>query len=426
MVYFSQIRNSAVFDSHGKEVGKLKDLIFVDGKENAAITHLTYSSEDRTERKLSWSLVEEIKGDRLLPEGPISIKLNTKKSDIHAFFVKEGELRVSSLLDKQVVDIKGLKVVRVNDVLLAKVDGSFSIIAVCIGSRSFFRRLGFLPAWVKDRAKESIIPWRSVEALHKPLRDIHLKVQKQKIADLHPEDIADIMEDLNPKDANLIFNSLNLKKQAQTLIELDPDRQPNVIREFKKKRIVEFLEEIPPEQAADILELFPKYKRTELLTIMDKKVSHSIAKILRYPEESAGTIMETDFVAVPENFTVKQTLEFVRKNPPSSEKLYHLYTVDSEGRLTGIIPIRRILLSPPRSKVSEIKKSEVIYVETTTSHEDMAKTMSRYDLFVLPVVTKRKKKLVGVVTADDVMAEIMPQQWRTEKHKARKIRQNGA
>ncbi len=424
MVYFSQLKNSVILDPHNKEVGKLKDLVFVDGKDNAEVTHLIYANAEGVAQKMRVSRVEEFKGDKSSPEGPIVIKLNTKIADIQPFFVKEEDLRVSSLLDKQVVDIHGMKVVRINDVLLAKVNGSFSIIAVCIGSRSFLRRLGFLPKVFADHSKEQIIQWRSIEALHPPFRDLHLRVQKQKIADLHPEDIADIMEDLNPKDAKLIFNSLNKKKAARTLIQLGSEVQENIIGDFKTKRIVEFLEEIPPEQAADILGLFPGAKRTAILTLMDKKTSHHIGKILKYPTESAGTIMETDFVAVPERFTVKQTLEYVRKNPPSSEKLYHIYSVDKEMSLTGIIPIRKLLLASPRSRVKDIKKSEVIYVETNTPHEDIAKTMSRYDLFVLPVVSK-DKKLVGVVTADDVMAEIMPQKWRTEKHKAKKMKANG-
>ncbi|MBI4439638.1 magnesium transporter [Candidatus Woesearchaeota archaeon] len=425
MVYFSRLRKSPVYDSNGREIGRLKDLIFLDGKENAEITHFTHANEDKIERKIRWSLVEEIKGDKLSPNGPISLRLNSRKLDIQPFFVKDSDLRVSGLLDRQVVDVNGLKVVRINDMFLAKVTGKFSIIAVCIGPRSFFRRLGFFPSWISNHAKEHIIPWKSVEALHYPLRDLHLRVQRQKIADLHPEDIADIMEDLNPKEATLIFNSLTKKKAARTLIELESDTQTSIIRDFKRKRIVEFLEEIPPEQAADILALFPKAKRTEILTMMDRKTAYQIGKILLYPEESAGTIMKTDFFAVPEIFTVKQTIEFIRKNPPASERLYHIYSVDAEGKLTGIVPIRRILISDQRSRISDIKKHDVIYVDTTTSHEDIAKTMSRYDLFVLPVVSKTKK-MVGVVTADDVMTEIMPERWKSERHKARKIHNNGA
>ncbi|MFC1769247.1 magnesium transporter [Nanoarchaeota archaeon] len=421
MVYYSELKNVPVYDSHHIKIGILRDMIFADGEKSAKITHIVYSGDDRTERKLNWSFVEEIRGQKDTKKIGTSIRLNSKKSDLQPFFVKESNLRVSKLLDKQVVDIDGMKVVRINDLLLVKVDGAFSIIAVCIGTLSFFRRLGVVPYSMKNKSKENIIPWRSIEALHKPFRDVHLKVQKQKIADLHPEDIADIMEDLNPKDANLIFNSLNKRKAARTLIELESDTQTNIIKDFKKKRVVDFLEEIPPEQAADILELFPKSRQTEILTMMAAKTSRHIAKILKYPDESAGTIMETEFVAVPEKFSVKQTINYIRNNPPSTEKLYHIYSVDKDKKLTGIIPIRRLLVSSPLKKIKDIKQSEVIYVETETSHDDIAKTMSRYDLFILPVVSPNRK-LLGVVTADDILAEVMPQKWRAEKHKARKMK----
>ncbi|RLD16355.1 MAG: hypothetical protein DRI22_01350 [Caldiserica bacterium] len=423
MVYFSELQRKAVYDSKGRQIGQLKDLVFVDGTRYAEVTHLVYCGEDNYPKKIPFGLVSEFKEQREKGKRELTIKLDISLEKLNPFFIKESDLLVGDILDKQVVDVNGVKIVRVNDVLLGKVDGKFCVVAVAVGKRSFLRRLGL--EWVLNflpfKINEQIIPWESVERLEPKLHDIHLKIQKNRIADLHPEDIADVMEDLSHQQRVLIFKSLDKSIAARTLIEAEPEVQRSVFRDLKIQRIKDLLEDITPDQAADILSLMEPSKREAILNQMRKEQSERIRKILGYSPQSAGSFMNTSFIAVPESYTAQRTINYLRKLALSSEQIYHIYVVDKKGHLLGVLSIRGLITAPPKKKVSELMKKDVIFVTTSTTKEDVAKTIARYDLFVLPVVDENNI-LRGVVTADDVLDEIMPEDWRRERYRPLRLR----
>jgi flagellar motility protein MotE (MotC chaperone)/uncharacterized protein YrrD len=408
MVYFSQLKGKPVIDSQGKKIGVIKDLVFSDGMDYAQVTHLIYLSKDRYRKKIAWRFIKEIK------EAPkkedIEIHLNTSLDDLNILFEKESDLLVSSLVDKQIVDVDGQKIVRVNDVLLGKIGDKFCVVAVCVGTRSLLRVLG-IKGGDKLAAKEKIIPWASVETLEKDLHDLHLRYQKSKIADLHPSDIADIIEDLSHDERVLIFNSLGKKKAAKTLIEVEPDVQSSFLKNLKMARIVEILEDMPPNEAADILSLMPKRRTNSILNSMKSEKAKKIREILKYPEESAGSIMHTEFVAIPQHYTAQQTINLLRKLKPVSEKIYHLYVVDKKKHLIGVLSIRSLLTAPPKEVISNFMRTRIAKVRLNTSKKDVAHALTKYNLFALPVVDNNNV-LKGIVKADEVLEEIMPKSWK--------------
>lgn len=399
------------------------DLVFVDGEQYAGITHLVYKGHDGYKRKVAFSFVKElIEGVKKIGAS-LEINLTMKEEDITQFFLKPSDLLVSEIMDKQVVDVNGLKIVRVNDVLLGKVGSKFCVVAVAVGNRSLLRRMGLGPV-LGRRFQERVIPWESVEALEPKLHGLHLKVQRDRVADLHPEDIADVMEDLTHNERALIFKSLNKKKAAEALLGSEPDVQESVLKNMKMERIKDLLEEIPTDQAADIISMMSKSKSDKLLSSMRPDVESKIKSILNYPPESAAAIMGTSFISVPEDYTVEQTIDLLRKIAPSSESIYHIYVVDAEGRLIGFLSIRRLIIAPPESRMSDIMKKDVIYVKMSTPQEDIAKAMAKYDIFVVPVVNG-DNVLKGIVTADDVLTEVMPKQWRRHKYMPSRMRRKG-
>lgn len=418
MVYYSELKGRPVYDSNKKKLGVLSDLVFVDGLEYAEVTHLLYSDEEKYNRKIRFSLVEEFKEEKNRRKGEIVIKLSQPAEKINPFFLKNEELLVGEIVDKQVVDVSGAKIVRVNDVLLGKVGSKFCVVAVAVGKRSFMARLGAssLVNSLPVKLKEHIIRWESVESLEPKLHDIHLKIQKNKITDLHPEDIADVMEDMSHKERVLIFKTLDKDVAAQTLIGAEPEVTQSVFKSLKIGRIRDLLEDIPPDQAADIISLMDSAERDGLLTAMRPGRAGEIRKILGYHPESAGALMDTEFIAVPGTNTAQETIDLLRKLAPSSDKIYHLYVVDKQDKLLGVLSIRRLITAPPEKKVSDLMKKEVIHVNLATSKEDIAKTITRYDIFVLPVVDENSV-IKGVVTADDVLTEVMPEEWRRERFK---------
>ncbi len=420
MVYLSEIKGKAIFDENEKKTGTLQDLVFEDGETYAEVTHLIYLDEKKYRKKIPWDLVKELKNESKGKKAKIKVILNVSNDNINPFFEKEKETLISNIVDKQLIDVDGFKVVRVNDVLLGKINDKFCVVAVAIGTRSFMRRFG-VENIMPGKVKEKVIKWESVERLEQEFHDLHLITQKSKIADLHPEDIADLMEDLSHEERFLIFNSLDKKKAAETLIDAEKGVQKSLFSNLKIRRIVDLLENIPHDQSADILSLMSKSKVEKILNSMRSETTSKIKEILGYNPESAGAIMDTEFITVPENYNVRQTINYLRKIKPPHKKIFHLYVVNNKKQLKGVISIRELITSQPNRSIIDFTKKGVIYVKINTPKEDIAKAVSRYDLFVLPVVDENKV-IKGIVTADDVLAEVMPENWKKSRYKPHKIK----
>jgi len=412
MVFFSQLKNKPVLDSKNKKIGVVKDMVFVDGSNYAQVSHLVYLSKEKYRKKIAWRFIKELK-EKIIKKEDIEIHLNCSQDELNTLFEKESDLLVSSLVDKQIVDVTGQKIVRVNDVLLGKIENKFCVVAVCVGTRSLLRVLGLRK---KDAAGgEKIIPWASVETLEKNLHDLHLKYQKNKVADLHPSDIADIIEDLNHHERVLIFNSLGKAKAAKTLAEVEPDVQSSFLGNLKLTRTIEILQDMPSNEIADILSLMPKRKISSILDSMKSEKSKKIREILNYPEESAGSIMHTEFISIPQNYTAQQTISLLRRLKPASEKIYHLYVVDKKMHLLGVLSIRSLLTAGPKEKISKFMTSKIAKIRSNMPKKEIAHTLTKYNLFALPVID-RNNVLKGVVKSDEVLEEIMPESWKKNSH----------
>ena len=424
MVYYTQLKHSKLFDSKDKLLGKLTDLVFIDGLKYAEIIHLIYEDEGKYRKKIPWAFVKEFKqAEQSGKDQMISIHLNSPIDAITQFFVKDNEALVGDILDKQVIDVDGVKLVRINDVILGKVDRKFSIVAVSVGAMSFVRRLGIpkISRFISSKIKDHIIPWKSVERLEAEFHDLHLKIQRNKIADLHPEDIADIMEDLSHSERILIFNTLPSQKAAKTLIKAGEHVQDSVLKSFKIEKVKELLENIPHDQAADIISLMPKHKAEEILKSMRKETSNKIRKILDYYPESVGSIMKTEVIEIPQDYTAEQTIDLLRQLKPASDRIYHLYVVDKEKHLLGVLSLRALLTADPKSNVADFMRKQVVYVRDNSTKETAARIMARYDLYLLPVVDK-EGIVRGIVKADDVLEGYIPKRLKNQKFVPLKIK----
>jgi CBS domain-containing protein/sporulation protein YlmC with PRC-barrel domain len=423
MVYLSQIKGRPVYDSEGKNIGSLVDMGFEDGEKYAKICHLIYSSRNKYRKKIPWRFVKELRDNPKTSTLDADVYLNAPEGELNPTFEGEKELLVSKLVDKQIIDVDGLKVVRVNDVLLGKIDENFCIAAVCVGAKSFIRSLAGerLGEFIGSKVSEHIIPWEFVEPLDPEIQKLHIKLKRSKITDLHPADIADLMEDLTYKERELIFNALDKDKAAQTMIESEPEVQKSFLRTMKLNNILEILENIPPNHAADIISVMPEHMRAEIFRSMSRDVARKIREILGYPDMSVGSIMHTEFVAVPADYTAQNAIEFLRKTKPASEKMYRIYVVDKEHKLLGFLPLGTLVTAPARERIQDLMKTKIIKLNITTSKQDAANALSKYNLFVLPVVDENNV-LKGVVKADDVISEVMPKAWKKRRYFAQRTR----
>jgi len=423
MVYFSQMKGRTVYDSTGKSIGAISDMVFIDGQKYAEISHLIYSSKNRYRKKIPWRFVKEIKDNPETSRLDADIYLNAPESELNPAFEQEKEFLVSKLVDKQIIDVDGLKVVRVNDVLLGKIDDMFCIVAVCVGAKSFIRSLAGerLGDVIGSKVSEHIIPWEFVEPLDPEIQKLHIRLKRSKIADLHPADIADLMQDLTYKERELIFNALDKDTAAKTMIESGPDMQKSFLKTMKLNSILEILENIPPNHAADIISVMPEHMKEEIFKTMDKGIAQRIREIMGYHEESVGSIMHTEFVSVRSDYTAQKTIELLRKTKPATEKMYRIYVTDKEKKLVGFLPLGSLVTAPAKERIENLMKTKIIKLQTSTSKQDAANALSKYNLFVLPVVDSGNI-LKGVVKADDVISEVMPKAWKKRRYFAPRSR----
>jgi len=420
IIYLSQILNSKIFDSQGKEIGVLEDLIILDGEKHAEIVALACRKNNELFR---------------IPINHVSIigkKINLTVIKEKAFSfgnVQNDDLKLKGLvLDKQLIDVDGLKVVRVNDVALANVHNKFCVIGVDVGIRGFIRRLSMLKVLEKiipAKASNNLLAWEFVAPLEPDPMHVHLKIPRNSLKELHPADLADLMEELSHEERAMIFRALDEETAADTLIEAEPSVQKSLVQSIKVKKIASVFEKMSPDEIADIITMMDKEKAEELFEILPPHIVKHVKEILRYSEDSAGAIMSTEFITIPWNYTAEQTINKMRELSPSAAHIYYIYVVKESNELMGVLSLRHLITADPNKRVCDFMNTEMLKVHTSTSKRDMAKLFSKYGLLALPVVDE-KGILKGVVTADEVIETVMPQAWARTKvyHKRKRTTKN--
>lgn len=424
MVFLSELLGKPVLDSTGKELGILYDLIFQDGSNIAPITHFVYRCQEKYKKRLPWKYVKGLK--QVHEQKTIfSLLLNASSQELEPAFVHENDLLARELLDKQIIDVSGLKVVRVNDVLLNKIDEQFAITGVCVGLASFLRRLGFEKEGLFGQhlfqvAKEKIISWKYVEPLTTDTQNVHLREAGNKIAELHPGDIADLMEELNPKERILIFNKLDKQTAAKTLIEADEAVQESFFKGAKIQRIIDLLESLPASRAADLLRIMDEEAVKKILAQVRQDTAAKITDVLKYQEDTAGGLMRTEVFILVDEDTTQKALQKIRKERPEQVQVLHI--VDKENHLVGTVSMRSLLTAKPRAVLKDFMRKDPIALPLTALKEDIATALEKYNYVTLPVIDQ-ENKLHGIITADDVLSEIIPESWMKRRfvpHRAKK------
>jgi len=431
MVFYTELFKQNVIDKEGKILGTLCDLVFVDGTDAARITHIVFIGKDNYKKKLSWQYVEGIKQPGNAGIANFSIMLNKPSYALEPAFVHEHDLLAHELLDKQIIDVAGVKVVRVNDLLLAKIDDDFCITGVCVGTTSFFRRLGVsqnaLGKLIYSMTSEKIIPWKYVEPLEVN-KHLHLKESHTKVAEMHPGDIADLLGELSPKEQMIIFHKLDKKTAAKTLVEAEPKVQKSFFKGLKVQKIAELLESMPSYRAVDLLVAVDDEKVKLILEHMNKEKAQSIEELRKYPENTAGALMRTDVFTLLDTFTATQALNHIKKMKPSADKTHVLLIVDIDNHLVGTISLRSLLNANPRQKLHEFMKKHPIAVGLFASKQDIATALEKYNYFMMPVVDE-STKLKGMITADEILTQVIPESWIRRKLIVKRVKRkhkNGA
>ncbi len=412
MAYMSDLMGRLVADVDGEPVGHLEDLI---ASIRGEMPHPVIVA----------LAVKRAGGLFLVPFPDVAvllapaIPLNKRLQEIAPYQPGEHDLYLArDVLDKQIIDTDGVRVVRVNDLELARVNGHFYVANVDIGGWGLLRRLGLAkPAQTLvgrfRRARsvpQGIISWDDVEMLpgDQPMR---LKVPGDKIAELHPADLAEIISDLTRAESGKLLESLDAKMVADTLEEVEPEFQASLVETMPDEKVADVLEEMAPDEAADLLAELPQDRSRELLNLMEDEEAEDVRKLLTYPDNSAGGIMTTEFVAIGPNLTAEQVISILRESAHEAENIFYIYVTDSEQHLVGVFSLKDLVLAKPDTPVTEFMHARVVSVNLLDSQDDAAQAVSKYNLVALPVVDD-ERRMHGIVTADDALDKMIPTAWK--------------
>lgn len=409
MLFLSQAIGRPVLDGNGEAIGKVADLIVAVGDRYPPVTGLVVAT-DRRLIFLPWSHVAsfDIAG----------AKLATSQIDIAKFQQRPDEIRLrEDLMDKQIVDIDGRKVVRVNDLTLDEIEGKLHLVAVDVGASGLLRRLGVegrfrtLARNLKLSVPERYIDWEDVDPVETSIASIKLRVPHQGLAELHPADLATIIDQLAPKDRVGVLASLDDEAAADVFEEMEPDTQVEVLEDLEPARAADILEEMSPDDAADLVADLSDDAREEILALMEKDEAQELGELLAYPEDTAGGMMTTEHVAIPESLTTQQTIDRLRQLEPNAETIYYVYVIDEEERLVGVLSLRDLIVAPPETPIASVMIHDPVSVHVLDDEGAVAEVVAHYNLLAVPV-TDADGKLEGIVTVDDAMDAIVPDAWR--------------
>jgi CBS domain-containing protein len=408
MPYLSELLQTRVVDPAGAEFGRLIDVAVVPREQFPAVQWAIVRSKDG-ERIVRWADLERADThyrlrDSAVPPAP---------GELPPEALRLGR----DLLDKQIVDTHGAKVVRVNDLQLDDKGGQMRLVGADVGLRGLLRRVGGertaerMAGVVGRKLPRGIIPWHLVEPLDSPQQNVRLTLPHAKLALLHPADIADIVEEMTSDERRAVFDQLDVETAADTLEEIEPEMQAAIVGDLDGERAADILEEMDPDEAVDLLQDLPEERREQLIELMEEEEGADVEELLAYPEDSAGGIMTTDFLAFPRELTAAAAIERLRELQPDPALVYYLYVVDGEGRLEGNISLRDLVVAAPETPLTAIMNPNVLKVDAATNKEDVASLIAKYDLLALPVVDARRR-LIGSVTVDDVVDLMLPRGWK--------------
>lgn len=394
-----------VTDARGRLRGRVKDLAVGTGTDAGKVAGLVLKTRKGSELVPATGLRQTPSGALELRDGT-ELQLLQGREDL--IFLRQD------LLDRQIIDVHGRKVVRVNDVDLQwfKHDGheDLRVREVEVGLRGAVRRMlqGAVPAGavnaITKRLPTRVIPWEFVDMIEvDPARRVKLKIEHERLAQLHPSDIADILEDLAPAEREAILTTLDEEVAAEALEEVEPKLQKSMVESLDSEVAAGIVEEMDPSAAADLLAELPESRSEAILEEMNPEERHEVEELLEFREDSAAGRMTTEYVAVPKTATVADAIRALREFDGDIESITEIYLIDEKQVLQAVVPLARLVLAKQETRLEVLAEPRFISVQADVHEQEVAELFDKYNLRALPVLDGQGK-LVGVVQADHVIA----------------------
>lgn len=391
-----------VVDSTGEKIGTIADLAISTGEVFPRITSLAFLGPGKTPFMISWrKYVESFDED--------GIVLAVESHNIRFSYLQPDEILLArDLLNRQIVDTQGMKVVRVNDLKLSESGSQLRLLGAEVGFRGILR--GLAP-WLEravvsvsklfgKKIEEQIIAWNYMDLLDRDLSEVQLSVTHKRLDELHPADVADILEQLDPQQRANVFQHLDDAQATEAISEMEDEYQADFIEDLDEARAAGLLGQMDPDDAADIVRDLPYEKAETLLRLMGVEDATEVRRLLGYKDGTAGGMMTTQFVAVPETYTVGETIEVLRELDEDHPTVHYVYVLDGYEKLVGVLSLRTLVLTDDATLIQDVAYEDIISVPPDETEEDVAADIFKYDIPAMPVVDEHGS-LLGIITVDD-------------------------
>src|SRR5215467_1451276 len=401
----TELLGAPVFDSAGTVCGRVREVALSPQEDRARVFMLIVKTKAGN-RNLPFTAVTSMNG---------GVRAASACGEWVPSDAAEGLFLLErDLLDQQVIDVDGRKVVRVNDVDLLQEEATGRVVlkvgSVDVGPRGAVRRLlrGVVPGIALHallrRIPPKSIPWEFVDLIETdPARRVKLKIRHDRLAKLHPADIADIVEELAPDEREAVFETLDEGVAAEALEEVDPQVQKSIVESLDSERAADIVQEMDPDAAADLLADLPVERTEEILEEMQPEEREEVSGLLEFKENTAAGRMTTEYISLAVDATVDDAIDALRHFEGGVETVSTMFLVDSNSTLAGTVPLAKLVLGQPSDALLSLVQEPLISCHPDTTENEVAELFDKYNLLTLPVVNA-EKKLVGVITSDDVIS----------------------
>jgi flagellar motility protein MotE (MotC chaperone)/sporulation protein YlmC with PRC-barrel domain len=410
MIYFTELQNLPFYGIKGEFLGELEDLCVDPSQKAARVASYLIRTPHKGIQCITYSQIQSI--------SVRAAQTNVPRDEIRCYAPDEGLIRIKKdVLDQQIIDVNNRKVVRVNDVDfdIEPMDGhsELRIISVNVGLAAAVRRL-LQGTMSKHRIRlitkslsNRIIQWEFVNLIESdPARRVKLRISYDRLAELHPADIADILEDLSYNEQKALIESLDDETAAHALSEIPTKMQADLLESISTEKAADIVEEMPPDEAADVLNQLSPETSAEVLADMEKDEAKEVRELLAFEENTAGSMMTTEYVVVHETSTVAGAIEALKNFEGNVEVIQQIYMIDNEAVLKGAVAVGRIVLAAASTPLMDLSTEPLILVEAQQSVKSVVDLFHKYNLMSLPVVDE-ERHLLGIVTADDVLEVVI-------------------
>lgn len=402
MPYLSRLLDSRVTDSSDKVIGRLRDVLITPrAGEYVPIKYLMIQSKYKKDYVyIPYEFVEVFSHEE------VSLKKLFKHIPQDKEPSKHDVMLRKDVLDQQIVDISGARVVRVNDLRIGNFDGDMCVLGVDVSFKGLLRRLGL--DWLDffDLLDANLIDWRQAQPVHRSLK---LDIVAKSLSKLHPADLANVIEDLSLNRGGKLVKSMDSKAAAHVLREIDPHLRKILVKYIGPQQSADILTHMSNDEVVDLMQMLPRAEAKLYLNHLQESKVKKVKKLLNYPDDTAGGLMNMDFVTVKPDWTVKEARDEVKKMSPKMGSILYVYVLNDEDKFCGVVSLRWLLIAASTDKISDLMKQCPLHstLRVDQKIEEIIPVMTKYDLYTAAVLDNNKK-MVGIVTIDDVMRHLVP------------------